>query len=95
MGMFITCGQLTIAIRQHTRDSNNEPQPAVEHAGPQGNERAGVGCAVIESGRLHMDSMEFARQVNVMLQAMTDEQWWAHQFLIHPNVFAFVHHRLQ
>ena len=50
--------------------------------------------AVIESARLFTGSVAVALRVREILEAMSDEEWWAHQFVLHPSVMAFVHHRL-
>jgi hypothetical protein len=95
MGMFISCAQFTIAMRQHTRDLKGEPQPAVEHQGPAENERNAVNCSVIESARLYTGSMDHALEVRDHLEGLSDDDWWAELFLLHPGCFAFLHHRLQ
>ena len=36
----------------------------------------------------------FALNVRDQLDALSDEDWWAYKFFLHPNVFTFVHPRL-
>ena len=69
-------------------------------------ERRAVSIAVIESTRRfaiehgHDDDddpehLGEARAMRDELDAMSADEWWAHEFVIHPAVFTFVHHLLQ
>lgn len=94
MGMFITIGQLVIAMREHTVENGGQLEVGMNQASPTQNERLALTVPVIESGRRYTDSMAYAIQVRDHLFGLSDADWWAYRFAIHPNVFAFLHHRL-
>ena len=64
-------------------------------------ERMVVSIFVMESARRFAgggedDSLfrEVGRAVRDQLEEMSDEDWWALTFALHPTIIPFVHHRL-
>ena len=87
-GIPTTAAAVVLAVRTHT---NADGPPNMATA----NERLIISAAVIESARLFAGgSLEAARGVHDQLAALSDEQWWAHAFVLHPNCQKFVHHLL-
>ena len=87
-GITTTLGALVHAYRQHrNEDHEGGATPA---------ERAGFTIAAVESERLFTGgSVHAALAMRDHLNSLTDAEWWAHEFLLHPNVWAPVHHLLQ
>ena len=87
-----TLARLTIVLREHQNDYGTT------HVASE-NERLIVSNAVIESARLfallhygHGHGMLVAAAVHNQLDAMSIDEWWAHEFVIHPTVCAFIEH---
>ena len=91
-GIMTTNGAIILAVRAH---HHMLQMPAGNLNLPTQNERAGQNIICIESARLFAGGcMETARNVRDQLEAMTDEQFWAHEFNLHPTLMQFVHHQL-
>ena len=86
MAIVTTLGQVAMALRAHHQDPNTEEKPTA-------NERPMVGISAIESARLWL-GVDVALRVRETLDGKSDEEWWQHKFLLHPNVLQFLHHRL-
>ena len=81
-----TLGKVTLAMRAHHQDDDTEEKP-------KGSERRGLGISAIESARLWL-GLDVALRVRETLEAKSDEEWWQHKFLLHPDVLQFLHPRL-
>lgn len=83
-----TLGKITMAVRTHTGDTNQEQAPA------SNGEREVNTVAAVESARLLTGSVDVAIRVRDTIRAKSDEEWWNHEFLLHESVLRFVHHLL-
>ena len=85
--MLTTLGKVVLAMRAHHEDPNTEEKPTPA-------ERNLMQITAIESARL-FGGLDEALQVREHVSAKSDEEWWQHQFLLHVDVFQFLHHRLR
>ena len=96
-GIATTTAKLTLAIRaKHVSEGKDTAEGLASH-----NERLGVTITASESARLfaggdtaHPASNEVALKVMHELNAMSLEEWWAHEFILHPTCWVSVHDRL-
>ena len=86
-GIPTSCRAVVLALRAHHNKEGDVPELA------SASERAGVSISVTESTRL-FDNVLVAYHRKAQLDALTDEQWWAHEFVLHPSQLRFLHHRL-
>ena len=90
-GIMTTNGAIIMAVRAH----HHMHMQAGNQDLPTQNERAGQTIICIESARLFAGGcLLTARDVRDQLESMTDAQFWAHGFNLHPTLMQFVHHRL-
>ena len=88
-GIQTTNGAIILAVRAHHNEQGGNPNEATEE------ERRAQNVMVMESARLYGGGcMSIAAKVYDELQSLTNAQFWAYRFMLHPTLMQFVHHRL-
>ena len=87
LGIATSLGAITLAMRAHHNDPNNEEEPSVA-------ERRVLTVSVVETARRFTGSTDVAIHVRDKVLAMSGKEWWEHEFVLHPEVFQFLHNCL-
>ena len=88
IGINTTLGSVVLAMRAHHNNTDATEQPS-------GNERFVTQIYAMESARLFAGGNgDVALDRCDHLDALSDDLWWAYQFVLHPSQLLFLHHRL-
>ena len=88
IGINTTLGNIVLAARMHHNNTDGTEQPST-------NERFGTTIHAMESARLFAGgNVNAALDRRDYLNTLTDNQWWAYAFVLHPSQLQFLHHRL-
>jgi hypothetical protein len=86
-GIVTSLGAVTLALRAHHNDPNTEEEATDD-------ERMSLTITAVESARRYTGSTDVAIRVRDKINRLSSKEWWDYQFLMHPSVQQFLHHRL-